>query len=85
MNFFMDDRILDLIYINRLKENTWFSVLPETFKILFLEHGKQITFEKNSYVFHAQDLFDGIYTVLAGSISLGYVDVNGNEALFCYC
>jgi CRP-like cAMP-binding protein len=24
---------------------------------------------------------DGIYTVLEGSISLGYVDVNGNEAL----
>ena len=77
----MDDRILDLIYINRLKENTWFSVLPETFQNFILEHGKQITFEKNSYVFHAQDLFDGIYTVLEGSISLGYVDVNGNEAL----
>ena len=77
----MDDRILDLIYINRLKENTWFSVLPEAFQNFILEHGKQITFEKNSYVFHAQDLFDGIYTVLEGSISLGYVDVNGNEAL----
>lgn len=77
----MDDRILDLIYINRLKENTWFSVLPEAFQKFILEHGKQITFEKNSYVFHAQDEFDGIYTVLEGSISLGYVDVNGNEAL----
>lgn len=77
----MDDRILDLIYITRLKENTWFSVLPEAFQKFILEHGKQITFEKNSYVFHAQDEFDGIYTVLEGSISLGYVDVNGNEAL----
>jgi len=77
----MDGLILDLIYINRLKENTWFSVLPETFQKFILEHGKQITFEKNSYVFHAQDEFDGIYTVLEGSISLGYVDVNGNEAL----
>ena len=81
MNFFMDGLILDLIYINRLKENTWFSVLPEAFQKFILEHGKQITFEKNSYVFHAQDEFDGIYTVLEGSISLGYVDVNGNEAL----
>ncbi len=81
MNFFMDGLILDLIYINRLKENTWFSVLPETFQKFILEYGKQITFEKNSYVFHAQDEFDGIYTVLEGSISLGYVDVNGNEAL----
>ncbi|HCT5804286.1 TPA: Crp/Fnr family transcriptional regulator, partial [Acinetobacter nosocomialis] len=77
----MDGLILDLIYINRLKENTWFSVLPEAFQKFILEHGKQITFEKNSYVFHAQDEFDGIYTVLEGSISLGYVDVNGNEAL----
>lgn len=77
----MDGLILDLIYINRLKENTWFSVLPETFQKFILEYGKQITFEKNSYVFHAQDEFDGIYTVLEGSISLGYVDVNGNEAL----
>lgn len=42
----MDDRILDLIYINRLKENTWFSMLPETFQNFILEHGKQITFEK---------------------------------------
>ena len=77
----MDGLILDLIYINRLKENTWFSVLPETFQKFILEYGKQITFEKNSYVFHAQDEFDGIYTVLEGSISLSYVDVNGNEAL----
>ncbi len=77
----MDGLILDLIYINRLKENTWFSLLPEAFQNFILEHGKQITFEKNSYVFRAQDIFDGIYTVLEGSISLGYVDVNGNEAL----
>ncbi|MEN8347474.1 Crp/Fnr family transcriptional regulator [Acinetobacter nosocomialis] len=77
----MDDRILDLIYINRLKENTWFSLLPEAFQNFILEHGKQKTFEKNNYVFRAQDVFDGIYTVLEGSISLGYVDVNGNEAL----
>ncbi|MDO7192089.1 Crp/Fnr family transcriptional regulator [Acinetobacter nosocomialis] len=77
----MDGLILDLIYINRLKENTWFSVLPEAFQNFILEYGKQITFEKNSYIFRAQDKFNGIYTVLEGSISLGYVDVNGNEAL----
>lgn len=77
----MDGPILDLIYINRLKENTWFSLLPEAFQNFILEHGKQITFEKNNYVFRAQDDFNGIYTVLEGSISLGYVDVNGNEAL----
>lgn len=41
----------------------------------------KLLLRKNSYVFHAQDEFDGIYTVLEGSISLGYVDVNGNEAL----
>lgn len=81
MIFFMDGLILDLIYINRLRENTWFSLLPEAFQKFILEYGKQITFEKNSYVFHAQDEFNGIYTVLEGSISLGYVDVNGNEAL----
>ncbi|MBP1493924.1 Crp/Fnr family transcriptional regulator [Acinetobacter nosocomialis] len=77
----MDGLILDLIYINRLRENTWFSLLPEAFQNFILEHGKQKTFEKNNYVFRAQDVFDGIYTVLEGSISLGYVDVNGNEAL----
>ncbi|MFJ1520161.1 Crp/Fnr family transcriptional regulator [Acinetobacter sp. ABJ_C1_1] len=77
----MDGLILDLIYINRLRENTWFSLLPEAFQNFILEHGKQRTFEKNNYVFRAQDVFDGIYTVLEGSISLGYVDVNGNEAL----
>ncbi|MDX7879522.1 Crp/Fnr family transcriptional regulator [Acinetobacter nosocomialis] len=77
----MDGLILDLIYIKRLRENTWFSLLPEAFQNFILEHGKQKTFEKNNYVFRAQDVFDGIYTVLEGSISLGYVDVNGNEAL----
>lgn len=77
----MDGLILDLIYINRLRENTWFSLLPEAFQNFILEHGKQRIFEKNNYVFRAQDVFDGIYTVLEGSISLGYVDVNGNEAL----
>lgn len=81
MIFFMDGLILDLIYIKRLRENTWFSLLPEAFQNFILEHGKQKTFEKNNYVFRAQDVFDGIYTVLEGSISLGYVDVNGNEAL----
>lgn len=73
--------MLEAIYIEHLKKNAWFNQLPEPFQHFILENSKKLSFEKNNYIFHAQDEFDGIYTVLEGSIHLGHVDINGNEAL----
>ncbi|NAR18092.1 cyclic nucleotide-binding domain-containing protein [Acinetobacter haemolyticus] len=73
--------MLDPIYIRHLQQNAWFSQLTEPFQQFVIEHGKKLVIEKNAAVFHAQDQFDGVYGVLEGSISLGYIDVNGNEAI----
>lgn len=73
--------MLDAIYIKHLHQNAWFSHLDLPFQNFIIEHGKKYSIEKNAAVFHAQDLFDGVYGVLEGSISLGYIDVNGNEAI----
>jgi len=73
--------VLDSIYIHHLQQNSWFSHLEEPFQQFVVEHGKKLVIEKNAAVFHAQDQFNGVYGVLEGSISLGYIDVNGNEAI----
>ncbi|ENV63298.1 MAG: Crp/Fnr family transcriptional regulator [Acinetobacter junii] len=73
--------MLDPIHIHHLQQNSWFSHLAEPFKQFILDHGKKLIIEKNAAVFNAQDQFDGVYGVLDGSISLGYIDVNGNEAI----
>ncbi|WP_026040201.1 MULTISPECIES: Crp/Fnr family transcriptional regulator [unclassified Acinetobacter] len=73
--------MLDHIYIQHLQQNSWFSHLAEPFQNFIIEYGKKQIVEKNAAVFSAQDKFDGVYGVLEGSISLGYIDVNGNEAI----
>ncbi|WP_109440673.1 Crp/Fnr family transcriptional regulator [Acinetobacter haemolyticus] len=73
--------MLDPIYIHHLQQNSWYQHLAEPFQNFILKHGKKLIIEKNAAVFNAQDLFDGVYGVLEGSISLGYIDVNGNEAI----
>lgn len=73
--------MLDSVYIHHLQQNSWFSHLEEPFQQFVVEHGKKLVIEKNAAVFHAQDQFNGVYGVLEGSISLGYIDVNGNEAI----
>lgn len=81
LNFEKGNIVLDPIYIRHLQQNAWFSQLTEPFKQFILDHGKKLIIEKNAAVFNAQDQFDGVYGVLDGSISLGYIDVNGNEAI----
>lgn len=73
--------MLDRVYIQHLQQNSWFSHLAEPFQNFIIQHGKKLIVEKNAAVFKAQDIFDGVYGVLEGSISLGYIDVNGNEAI----
>ncbi len=81
LNFEKGNIVLDPIYIRHLQQNAWFSQLTEPFQQFVIEHGKKLVIKKNAAVFHAQDQFDGVYGVLEGSISLGYIDVNGNEAI----
>ena len=59
--------MLDAIYIKNLQQNSWFSHLAEPFQNFIIEHGKKHSIEKNTAVFHAQDIFDGVYGVLEGS------------------
>ncbi len=73
--------VLEHAYIQRLQQNSWFSRLDKPFQEFIIEHSKKQSVEKNTAVFNAQDKFDGVYGVLEGSISLGYIDVNGNEAI----
>ncbi|NNP70475.1 cyclic nucleotide-binding domain-containing protein [Acinetobacter sp. Ac_5812] len=73
--------MLDRVYIQHLQQNSWFSHLAEPFQNFIIQQGKKHIVEKNAAVFKAQDIFDGVYGVLEGSISLGYIDVNGNEAI----
>lgn len=73
--------VLEHAYIQRLQQNSWFSRLDKPFQEFIIEHSKKQSVEKNAAVFNAQDKFDGVYGVLEGSISLGYIDVNGNEAI----
>lgn len=73
--------MLESIYIHHLQQNSWFSRLALPFQDFIIQHGKKYNIDKNEAVFSAQDTFDGVYGVLEGSISLGYIDVNGNEAI----
>ncbi|MBP8006009.1 MAG: Crp/Fnr family transcriptional regulator [Acinetobacter sp.] len=73
--------MLEATYIKHLQQNSWFNQLTEAFQQFIIQHSRKYTVEKNAAVFNAQDPFDGVYAVLEGSISLGYIDVNGNEAI----
>lgn len=73
--------MLESVYIHHLQQNSWFSRLALPFQDFIIQHGKKYNVDKNEAVFSAQDTFDGVYGVLEGSISLGYIDVNGNEAI----
>ena len=61
MNFCEGAWVIDIGYIEHLQQNTWFSHLPMPFQEFVIQHSKQKWIEKNTAVFHAQDLFDDIH------------------------
>ncbi|OTG94721.1 Crp/Fnr family transcriptional regulator [Acinetobacter sp. ANC 3832] len=73
--------MLDISYLKYLENNIWFSQLPELFKQFILNHAQHHHYEKEQKIFHTGDLFNGIYAVLEGAVRLGYIDINGNEAV----
>ncbi len=46
-----------------------------------MNHAQHHHYEKEQKIFHTGDLFNGIYAVLEGAVRLGYIDINGNEAV----
>lgn len=64
-----------------LNNNIWFSQLPELFKNYIVEHATYLHIEREQAVFHSGDQFNGIYAVLQGKVSLGYIDIEGNESI----
>ena len=73
--------MLDHTYIKQLENNHWYSKLPNTFQSFILEKGRLLSINKDQTVFNSGDVFNGIYAVLEGSIRLGYIDIEGNEAI----
>lgn len=72
---------MDKKFLTLLENNIWFSQLHAHFKDFIIQHAKIIHVQKEQMVFHAGDVFDGIYAVLEGSIYLGYINIHGKEAV----
>lgn len=68
-------------HIKQLQNNVWYSQLPAKFQAFILENSQLIHYSKEQTVFQYGDHFDGIYAVLAGAIHLGYIDIEGREAV----
>ncbi|WP_445115496.1 Crp/Fnr family transcriptional regulator [Acinetobacter sp. WZC-1] len=68
-------------HLKDLENNTWFSALPQRFKTLLLEHARYLRLDKQQSIFHAGDPFNGLYAVLDGAVRLGYIDLEGKEAI----
>ena len=64
-----------------LKNNVWYSQLPDLFKAFILRHATHLHVERDQAVFRSGDTFDGIYAVIQGKIRLGYIDIEGNESI----
>ena len=67
--------------LNQLYNNQWFAHLSSDLQQYITNHSQLLTFEKNQAIFRAGDLFDGIYAVLEGAVRLGYINVQGHEAV----
>ncbi len=72
---------MDQHYLKQLYNNVWFSKLPLHFQDYLITHSNIHTLEKDQAVFYTGDHFDGLYAVLDGSIRLGYIDIEGNQAV----
>lgn len=73
--------MLETIYIDHLVQNVWFTQLPVLFKNFIVNSAVQLHFDKEQTIFHAGDLFNGIYAVLEGAVRLGYIDIHGKAAV----
>ena len=72
----MDDQ-----YQTELSNNVWFSKLPLQFQDYIQTHSTIRSFDKDQTIFYSGDAFNGIYAVLEGSVYLGYVNIQGKQAV----
>lgn len=73
--------MLDPQYLSHLNNNYWFAQLGPEFQRYILEHAHLQHVQKEQRIFLSGDAFDGIYAVLEGAIRLGYIDIQGKEAI----
>lgn len=73
--------MLELRDIKQLENNVWFSELPPIFQTFILEKSQLLHAEKDQKIFLSGDVFNGLYAVLEGSVRLGYIDIQGKEAV----
>lgn len=67
--------------LKQLYNNVWFSKLPLHFQDHLIKHSSIRLLDKDQAVFYTGDRFDGLYAVIHGSICLGYIDIEGNQAV----
>lgn len=72
---------MDHRYQTELTNNVWFSNLPQHFQEFIQLHSCIRHFDKDQTIFFSGDVFDGIYAVLEGSVYLGYVNIQGKQAI----
>lgn len=73
--------MLDALYVKQLENNVWFSELPSIFQNFILDKAQLLHIKKDQNIFLSGDTFNGIYAVLEGTISLGYINIQGKEAV----
>lgn len=73
--------MLDQNYIKQLDNNVWYAKLPLEFQHFVFEKSHLLKVDKDQTIFSSGDAFDGLYAVLEGAIRLGYIDIEGREAV----
>lgn len=71
-------------YQKQLNNNLWYSQLPQYFQQFILVKAQLLNVDKDQKIFFSGEKFSGIYAVLEGSIRLGYIDIQGKEAVAAY-
>ena len=73
--------MLDEQYLPHLNNNLWYSQLEPSFQQFILEHSHMLEVLKDQSIFLSGDTFNGLYAVLEGAVRLGYIDIQGKEAV----
>ncbi|QXW24916.1 Crp/Fnr family transcriptional regulator [Acinetobacter johnsonii] len=73
--------MLDPQYLPHLNNNYWYAQLSPDFQRYILEHAHLQHVQKEQRIFLSGDAFDGMYAVLEGAVRLGYIDIQGKEAV----
>ena len=73
--------MLDQQYQTQLSNNYWYAQLSPEHQQYIATHSQLLEFNKDQNIFLSGDAFNGMYAVLNGAIRLGYIDIQGKEAI----